>query len=268
MEKVKKGTTIQSLEIGMGILDFIARQAKPCKFTDIQEHTQITKSNLYKYLNTFTQLGILYRDRDLGSYVLGSRLIEYGMAAVDQENVLDRIIPYLEELNSITQSTILFSIWTQSGPMVIKMLNVSHGFNIGAQIGTVLPPNSASGKIFMAFMDETSIKDWKEAERNRMLPEQFMQLETEVMMIKEKEISFGQETLVPSAASISIPVLNYKKNLLGSITIVGFMNQISTNENEDLSKLIIEISKQISKSFGYNKENSPIGEPFRAKTEA
>jgi DNA-binding IclR family transcriptional regulator len=255
MEKLKKGTTIQSLEIGMGILDFVAHQAKPCKFTEIQEHTQITKSNLYKYLNTFTQLGILYRDRDSGSYVLGSRLIEYGMAAVDQENVLDRVTPYLEELNSTTQSTVLFSIWTQSGPMVIKMLNVSHGFNIGAQIGTVLPPNSATGKIFMAFMDETSVKEWKEAENNRILPDLLQHLETEVMVVKEKEISFGQETLVPSASSISFPVLNYKKHLLGAVTIVGFLNQIPTNEEADLCRVIIDISKQISKSFGYNHSN-------------
>ncbi|MCQ6280507.1 IclR family transcriptional regulator [Bacillus sp. EB600] len=252
MEKLKKGTTIQSLEIGMGILDFIAHQAKPCKFTEIQEYTQITKSNLYKYLNTFTHLGILYRDRESGSYVLGSKLIEYGMAAVDQENVLDRITPYLEELNSKTQSTVLFSIWTHSGPMVIKMLNVSQGFNIGAQIGTVLPPNSATGKIFMAFMDETIVRDWKEVERNRILPDQLQELEAEVSMIKEKEISFGLETLVPSASSISFPVLNYKKELLGAVTVVGFLNQIPTNEDGELSKSIIEISKVISKSFGYD----------------
>ncbi|WP_256238637.1 helix-turn-helix domain-containing protein [Bacillus sp. EB600] len=111
----------------MGVLDFIAHQAKPCKFTEIEEQTQITKSNLYKYLHTFTQLGILYRDRESGAYVLGSRLIEYGMAALDQENVLDRISPYLELLNIRTLNTVLFSIWTQNGPMVIKMFNITQG---------------------------------------------------------------------------------------------------------------------------------------------
>ncbi len=62
MAIIKTGTTIQSLQIGLGILDLVAKQEKPLKFTDIQELTQITKSNLYKYLNTLTQLGLLYRD--------------------------------------------------------------------------------------------------------------------------------------------------------------------------------------------------------------
>ena len=94
MEDIKKGTTIQSLQIGMGIIESIAKQRRPLKFTEIQDLTQITKSNLYKYLNTFTQLGILYRNKDTGEYVLGSKLIEYGMSAVDQENVIDRISPF------------------------------------------------------------------------------------------------------------------------------------------------------------------------------
>jgi DNA-binding IclR family transcriptional regulator len=252
MEKLKKGTTIQSLEIGMGILDFVAHQAKPCKFTEIQEYTQITKSNLYKYLNTFTQLGILYRDKESGAYVLGSRLIEYGMAAVDQENVLDRITPYLELLNIKTLNTVLFSIWTQNGPMVIKMLNITQGLNIGAQIGTLLPPISAAGKIFMAFMDEHVVKEWIEAGINKLTTDQLQQLDTELGRIKEKEISFAREPLVHSVSSVSFPVLNYKKNLLGAVTVVGFSEQIPKNETEELSQIIMEISKEIARSFGYN----------------
>lgn len=252
MEKLKKGTTIQSLEVGMGILDFIAHQAKPCKFTEIQEHTQITKSNLYKYLHTFTQLGILYRYRDSGAYVLGSRLIEYGMTALDQENVLDRITPYLELLNIKTLNTVLFSIWTQNGPMVIKMLNVTQGLNIGAQIGTLLPPFSAAGKVFMAFMDKHVVQEWKEAGIKNFSPDQLQQLETEIVMIREKEISFAREPLISSVSSVSFPVLNYKKNILGAVAVVGFSEKIPTNETEDLSKTITEISKEISKSFGYN----------------
>ncbi|WP_308162573.1 hypothetical protein [Bacillus sp. ISL-7] len=34
----------------------MAKQGRPLKFPDIQDLTQITKSKLYKYLNTFTLL--------------------------------------------------------------------------------------------------------------------------------------------------------------------------------------------------------------------
>ena len=251
MENVKKGATIQSLEIGMGIIDLIAKHGKPIKFSEIQELSKTTKSNLYKYLNTFTQLGILYRDKGSGAYLLGSKLVEYGMAAVDQENVLDRITPYLELLNSKTSSTVLFSIWTNNGPMVIKMFNVSQGFNIGATIGTLLPLFSAAGKIFTAFSNEDIIQSWKESESKRIPQEQLQQLEKEILNIKEKEIAFAREPLVPSVSSVSFPVLNYKRDLLGAVAIVGFSEKIPKSETDPHSEFILEVSRQISESFGY-----------------
>lgn len=251
MEVIKKGTTIQSLEVGMSIIEAIAQQGRPLKFSDIQELTQITKSNLYKYLNTFTLLGILYRYKDTGEYVLGSKLIEYGMAAVDQENVIDRITPFMHEINEKFSNTVLFSSWTHNGPMIVKELNKNRGLNIGAQIGTLLPLRSASGKVFMAFLDEQMIREWKEKEIMQIPPEKVGLLEDECKIIREKEISFAREPLVPSVSSVSIPVLNYKKKLLGSITVVGFSEVIPQNEHHELSRYLIDISKEISGSFGY-----------------
>jgi len=251
MEVIKKGTTIQSLEVGMGILETITQQGRPLKFSDIQELTQITKSNLYKYLNTFTQLGILYRYKDTGEYVLGSKLIEYGMAAVDQENVIDRITPFMHEINERFSNTVLFSSWTHNGPMIVRELNKNRGINIGAQIGTLLPIRSASGKLFLAFMDEQMSREWKEKEFMQIPQEKVGLLEDECRIIREKEIAFAREPLVPSVSSVAIPVLNYQKKLLGSVTVVGFSESIPQDENNELSQFLLSISKEISASFGY-----------------
>jgi DNA-binding IclR family transcriptional regulator len=253
MEAVKKGTTIQSLQIGMSIIDLIAKQGKPLKFSEVQELTQITKSNLYKYMNTFTQLGILYRDKENGSYTLGSKLIEYGMAAVDKENVLDRIAPYLQEINEKSSSTVLYSSWIQTGPMVIREVNTNRGFNIGAQMGTFLPILSATGKIFASFMDEQTIRGWKEGELKKLSSETKRNLEEECILIRDKEIAFAREPLVTSISSVALPVFNYERKLLGAVTIVGFSELIPQNEEAELSQYLLNVSKEISGSFGYLK---------------
>jgi DNA-binding IclR family transcriptional regulator len=77
------------------------------------------------------------------------------------------------------------------------------------------------------------------------------QLEVECDSIREKEISFAREPLVSSVSSVSIPVLNYKKNLLGAVTVVGFSEFIPHNEDNELSRYLLAISKEISGSFGY-----------------
>jgi DNA-binding IclR family transcriptional regulator len=251
METTKKGTTIQSLQIGLGIVDLIAKEARPLKFTDIQNLTQITKSNLYKYLNTLTQIGILYRNKESGTYILGSKLIEYGMAAADQENVVDRIAPYLQEINVHCMNTVLYSSWTNNGPMIVKEVKTNQGFNIGAQMGTLLPILSATGKIFAAFIDEHFFQEWREREILHTDQEKLNLLDEECNLIRKNAISFAREPLVSSVSSVAFPVFNYKKKLLGAITVVGFSDSIPNNEDHELSQYLINISKDISASFGY-----------------
>lgn len=255
MEVIKSNTTIQALQIGMGILEVMSKQDRPLKFTDIHELTNISKSNLYKYLNTFIQLGILYRDQESGTYDLGSKLIEYGMIASDRENVVERVTPYLREISKEASCTVTYSIWTSNGPMIINIFNSFQGINIGAQIGTILPPTSAAGKVFLAFQDPGVTIDWKEAEVKKLGPAQHQRLDKEIEAVRQKEIAYAKEPLIASVSSISFPILNFKKTLLGVVAVVGFTEQISTDENNDLNLFIKDKSKQINKIFGYVPED-------------
>lgn len=250
MNVVKTGSTIQSLQVGFGILDVIAKEGRPLKFTDILELTNISKSNLYKYLNTFVQLQILYRNKQTGTYVLGSKLIEYGMIASDRENIIDRITPFLEDLNKNSGCSVIFSIWTESGPMVTKMFNNNLGINIGVQIGTILPLTSAAGKVFLAYKEGYIIQDWIEKESKKLHADQLTLLKAEISSIQKKGISFAVEPIVQSVSSLSFPVFNNQKSLIGAVAIVGFTGEIPANEEGKLGKLVLETSKEIYKHLG------------------
>lgn len=246
MEVVKSNSMIQSLQIGIGILEMIAEQNRPLKFAEIQELTGISKSNLYKYINTFVQSHILYRDNETGSYLLGSKLIKFGLVAADQENVIGRITPYLEMLSKKSNCSVTYSIWTENGPMVIKLFNNNAGFNIGVQVGTILPPGSSAGKTFLAFKEQHIIKEWKEKELMGLSAKQREAFEQELRTIRQGEISFAAEPIVQSVSSVSFPVFNYQKKLISAVAVVGFNDQIPKTEDEPLSQYIKEISKQIS----------------------
>jgi len=246
MELVKSSSMIQSLQMGIGILEIIAEQNRPLKFTEIQELTGISKSNLYKYMNTFVQSQILYRDNETGTYLLGSKLIKFGLVAADQENVLGRITPYLEILSKKSNCSVTYSIWTENGPMVIKLFNSNAGFNIGVQVGTILPPGSSAGKIFLSFKEQHIIREWKEKEWGKLPEEQRKTFEEELKTIRQSEIAFAAEPIVQSVSSVSFPVFNYQKQLIGAVAVVGFNGQIPKTEDEPLSRYIKEISRQIS----------------------
>ncbi len=242
---------IQSLQVGIRIIELLVKHHQPMKFNEILAQTDMAKSNLYKYLNTLTDLGLLYRDKASGRYMLGSKLIEYGMAAVDSMDAMERLNPFLLEINRKWNETVLLIMWTPRGPMIVKILNGNKSINIGAQLGSYLPVQSASGKIFAAFMNEDESKEWLEAGIASLSPEQQASLLEELKKVKEEHISFATEALAPSVYSVSVPVLNYENQLVAGITLVGFEDVIPTHKDDDLSQYLLRIKDEASQAFGY-----------------
>lgn len=251
MAESKASNVIQSLQVGCDLLDLIATNGKPLKYNEILELSQMTKSNLHKYLNTLTQVGLLYRDRSSGLYTLGSKLVEYGVKAVNQENVVERVMPFLQEMNQICKNTILLTSWSQSGPMVVRLINSQEGLNIGAQLGTVLPLLSAAGKAFSAFLDEDLVGNWKAEELKRMDEQQREQYLKEIEWVRAQEIAFASEPLVSSISSIALPIFNFQARLLGVIVVVGFSNTIASKLEDMMSQYLIRMRNEISEAFGY-----------------
>ncbi|MFB4162438.1 IclR family transcriptional regulator [Alteribacillus sp. JSM 102045] len=246
----KKNAQVQSLLVGFSIVELIAERDTPMKFNDIHNETKITKSNLYKYLNTLTSLGILHRDPDNGMYTLGSTLVQYGMAAVNKEDVVNRASSFLQEINLKSKETTLLAVWTHTGPMIVKMIHSSLGLNLGGQVGTILPINSAAGKLFAAFMNDPIANTWKEKEQSDMNVEQKESFNKELEIIKQKKIAFAKEALAPSVASTAVPIFNYNEELLGGVIVVGFEKSIPQSTEEELSQYLLKKSQEISLAFG------------------
>ncbi len=250
MKIEKSNSTIQSLQIGISIVDFIYKQGGPQRFTEIQEATGITKSNLYKYLNTLTQLDFLYREKKTNMYHLGSRLIQYGTAAIGHNDLSMKITPFMQQISVYTKCTVIFSVWTYRGPITAKIWTSNQAINIGAQLGSLLPPSSSAGKIFTAFLDRKLTQNWLEEHSNN---DAFIS-EEEMDTIRRNKIAFAKEPLVPSISSVSIPIFDFGNELAGVLGVVGFNENIPTCPGDLISKYLIDCHKEISNLLGYNEE--------------
>lgn len=241
-------TTIGSLTTGLNIIDLISKAESSLKFTEIQEQTQITKSNLYKYLNTLTQAGVVYRDPKQGDYALGYKLLEYGSKLMNTEIILQRLTHQLKEVSSQTNMTALLATWVNDRPIITQIANTNFGLNIGATIGTELPPLSSVGKVFAAFKDDDATTLWKTTNLNT---EQLQSLNNELNSIKENKFAYSKEPLVRHVSSLSFPVVNYQNQLIAAIGIVGFTEDLPSNIEDEFIKNIIPIIKEMSAVFGY-----------------
>lgn len=227
------------------------------KFSEIQDATGITKSNLYKYLNTLIQADMLYRNPKQGDYSLGYKLLEYGSKLLQHDEILQRMSYHLKEISTRSNMTTLLGSWVNDRPVITQIVNTNFGLNIGAHIGTILPLLSSVGKVFAAFSPEDVIQEWKQAS----IPENHIaSLEEELVKIRAQMFAYSKEPLVRHVSSISFPVLNYQNQIIAAIAIVGFTEDIPATKETDLIQNIMPIIVEMSAVFGYKnaEENSPL----------
>lgn len=263
MEQQKSPPVIQSLQTGIGLIDLIVEHGPSLRFNELQDLTGITKSNLYKYLNTLTQLGLLYRDKKDGAYSLGSKLIEYGKAATGSKDLIGKVTPYLQEINRHTSLTALLAVWTHDGPVVANIWSANYGLNIGAQIGTHLPLMSSSGKVFATFMELVYIKEWRLKELSKVPENKRKEFEEEQKNITKTYFSFSKDPLVEHVSSFSVPIFDYKKELLGALTIVGFSPVVPKTPDDEVSQFVFKCAREISESFGFDPKKEAVAETSR-----
>ncbi|WKA59128.1 IclR family transcriptional regulator [Planococcus shenhongbingii] len=251
---MSSNSTIGSLALGIQIIDAVAQSDLPLKFSDIQEVTGISKSNLYKYLNTLTRLDLLYRDQRRGSYSLGYKFLQYGTAALQNADFIDRLTPYFKEISKITSMTTLFATWVNEGPIITNIWNTNYGLNIGAQVGTKLPLYSASGKIFAAYAHSMEMTNWIEQEQQAIENFDISKFQNEMKQIRNSQYTYAYEPLIRHVSSLGFPILNYKRELIGSFSVVGFSEDIPHESDSEIIQRIVSMSKEMSAIYGYKEK--------------
>lgn len=248
---MNKSTTIGSLAQGFKIIDVVAQSDSPLKFTEIQELTEISKSNLYKYLNTLTQMDLLYRDQKQGHYSLGYKFLEYGNAAMKNNDLIGRLTPYFKEISNLTNMSASLSVWLNDTPVITNIWNTNYGLNIGAQIGTKLPLLSASGKIFAAYANDGEVLKWIEQEQAKHSNFSIESFKEELEQIRKCHVAFAKEPLVNHVSSWSLPILDYKNELIAAVAVIGFTEEVPKDHSSELVQQVIQIVKEMSRSYGY-----------------
>lgn len=248
---MNKASTIGSLVHGINIIDVVAQSDTPLKFTEIQELTGISKSNLYKYLYTLTQMDLLYRDIKQGHYSLGYKFLEYGNAAMKSNDLASKLSPYFKEISNLTNMTTSLSVWLNETPVITNIWNTNYGLNIGAQIGTKLPLLSAAGKVHAAYAKTEEVYNWIEQEQAKNTNFPVDEFQNELKEIRESHVAFAKEPLTKHVSSMSLPILDYKNELIAAITIIGFSEQVPTDTSSEMVQQIIEMNNEMSRAFGY-----------------
>lgn len=244
---------IQSIERGTMILDEIKRNEKSLTLTELSQKVHMSKNGLKKYLVSFVRVGILTFDEEKKTYSFGSKLIEFGLNALNRFSIFSIADPYLMQIkNEINQSSAL-AVWTEKGPMIAKYQGGGRSVNV--EIETGYYPSllgSSVGRCFAAFLPTQFTKD--------IIDSEVMDYDLDRSLIMEdlnriKETGFSSRDTyfgdLPGNHSISCPIFDYSGTMKAAICVLGFTNDLNIDAQSNEVNTLKEITRKMSERLAY-----------------
>jgi DNA-binding IclR family transcriptional regulator len=167
----KSGTPrgIQSIEIGMQVLNALAASTGPLHLREVAKASKTSASKAYRYLVSLSEAGLVKQDPDTGQYDLGPFCCDIGLSVLKRisgiEVVTDALAAVVNEIHRDVHAT----VWTDSGPMVIRWLEGSPGVAIKVRSGVILPVlTTATGRVWASYLPSQATKPIIDSELMRL----------------------------------------------------------------------------------------------------
>lgn len=117
MEKTRAG--IQSVEVGFGLLDVLARATSPLMLRDLALAACMSAAKAHRYLVSFQRLRLVMQDANTTLYDFGPAALALGLASLSRIDAVKlargRIVGLMLEIGH----TLALAVWGKHGPTIV-----------------------------------------------------------------------------------------------------------------------------------------------------
>jgi DNA-binding IclR family transcriptional regulator len=263
---------IQSLEIGLSILDVLIAYNEPMMLKDIAQAMQMHPAKTHRYLVSLIRKNYACKLDD-SRYGLGERvnnlgaLGALGQTALTQNNILERLTAVANDIKDTLNCGVQIAKWFSEGPIIIQSVEPDSPISIITRIGSRMPiTTSATGQLFASYQPDTVIKplvitEWQDKFdsarplNNTEISDQwqhFTQLQTDIRIQGYATVT-GDMLVGINAITIPVllPILTHASDdlikdrpLEYAITVIGTSEQLPMSQQQKVADTIRAIAQR------------------------
>ncbi|PNK59703.1 IclR family transcriptional regulator [Psychrobacter sp. FDAARGOS_221] len=247
--KSKPQGGVQSLEVGLAVLDVLIDQNEPMMLKDIAQAIDMHPAKVHRYLVSLIRKNYAKQQED-GRYALGQRASALGYIGLNSNNILDRLTQAAIAIKDITNCSVQIAKWFSEGPIIIQSFESDTPISIITRIGSRMPLcSSATGRLFASYLAEDTIRPMLEQESDehsksgskaassvdsRMLSwEAFVPLKQQTI---KQGYAYVEGRMLLGINAISVPFYHYpvtqavdRYRLEYALTVIGTAEQLPLN---------------------------------------
>lgn len=256
-----EGTVAKALEV----LDIVAAQGRPTRFSDLLAHSPFPKATLYRLLQTLVSQGMLSFDQHTACYTLGIRLVRLAHVAWQQSSLAPIARPHLDRLSAEVGETVHLAQLDHAQVLYVDKRNARNPVPMYSQAGKVGPAYCTGvGKAMLAHLPEAQLpavlaqQSWHRfTDKTLTTPEALM---AELARIRTRGFAYDDEEHEPGIICVAFPVLTTRGAVLGAVSVTSTTARTDLASLGALAPLVRDIAQTIAQeteTWRFPEESAP-----------
>ena len=237
----------RSVARALDILRCFDQENTEISLSDLSSMTDLSPATVTRLITTMQASGFLARSPDNKKYYLGPTIARLGACCFANLDLRKVALPHMHTLRDACGEDV--SLYVPNGRVrtCIERVNGSFILRRIVNIGDTLPMNSSvSGKLLLAFT---------EPELQRELLEESDSLTMEQLAeIRDQGYNAAQSEVEDGLSSISAPIFNAHKKIVGALAIAGPSNRYTDADLVQKTQLVCQAALNISHDLGLARE--------------
>ncbi|MDI9597167.1 MAG: IclR family transcriptional regulator [Candidatus Caldatribacteriota bacterium] len=260
MVKAIPNYPIKVLSKAFAVLDVLLEQKSPMSMSEISEKLNFYPSTVHRILDTLKYGGYVEQNPNNLKYQLGLKLLELGMAKINQIDLVKEARPFLKELAKKCDETVHLAILEDNNVIYLAKEESSQTIRMISYVGKRAPLHCTGlGKVLLAYLPLR--------ERDRIINKidlfqltnntitDIKRLEKELNMIEENGFALDCEENEKDVRCIAAPIKDYKGKVVAAVSISGPSYRINNENEKHLIDELISTCHKISVRLGFQSNN-------------
>jgi DNA-binding IclR family transcriptional regulator len=258
---------IQSIEVGGQLLRALVHHGRPMALKDLAREAEMSPAKAHPYMVSFGRLGLIEQDRTSGHYLLGPLALQLGLISLQQANPVHIATPLIADLAQQIGQTVAIAVWGDRGATIVRIAESPAPLHVNMRHGTVFSlTNTASGRLFGAYLDPAAVRRLLEEERERehkgaaesprhgMPPVQplpdWKTFEAQLQDVRSRGLSRSEGEILPGVNAMSAPAFDHTGEIALAVTAIGPAAIFDTRWDGEIARALKACADQVSQRLG------------------
>ncbi len=257
IKRKKSDYIIHSVDHAFDVLEAFRANEPELGVTQLAKLLNLHKNNVFRILATLESRGYVEQNPRTGNYRLGLKAFEAGQAYLRHTSLLSVAHPQMEALSTELKENTYLAVLRGDYVFYLDEIIADQTIQVISRLGTRVSPHcTATGKVFLAYLENSLVEDLLETMTLEKLTPQTItdkrKLKTEIKKVGEGGYAVDNEEWTQGLKCVAAPILDYYGKIQGTISVSGPSDRLPEERVvEEIIPAVVDHANEVSRKMGF-----------------